>query len=964
MPTPGMRAVQQAKMLVERDQALAVIDERLDAVAANEGSVLAIDGAAGLGKTTLLAVVRDRAVARGLRVATARGAELERDFPFGVVRQLLETCIARTTARQRHRLFEGAARLAAPVLGVPLPDGAAASPPGGFGQAVGPAMHGLFWLTVNLTERGPLILSVDDAHWADAPSLGWLQYLARRIEGVPLGVVLATRPGEPGVESGLLDGLAAEPVTRVLRLAPLSIDGSRTLVRQALGEADDEFAAACHDVSGGNPFLLHELVRALARDGVGPSAMSVPRVREQLPETVTRSLVLRLARLPEAAGPLARAVAVLGGTAALRNATALAELDGREAARAADALAAVAILRPGLPLEFQHPLLRAAVYRDLPAAERAIWHARAARILAAAGAPSERVAAQLLRAEPAGDAWVVERLCMAAAIAMDRADPSTAIALLRRAFIEPAPSDRRATVIRELLRSGFVAADPTSGAGLGIDWVAEIADDPAGLRDCAFYLVMQLWVAGHARDALAVLERARSAAISVGDHDLAIHLEVRWLTLSQVLPREALPRLQLYSDDIDADSFAGRLVDASLAWFGSLAVGHSAAETAWRARRAFANGCLVAELQDDDLILGGYVLALLRTDELKFCEHVIQRILDQARARGSAPATASASYYSGYLAHLRGDLIAAEGHIRAAVTAFRAAGGVGTLPQLTALLVDTLTDRGELDAAASELAAAGMQGEIPEHWWFAPARWSRGYLRLAQRRAHEAIEDLTGFGMRCDRDGLVATVTRPWASHVAPLLAASGDREQAQQLAEHEMDQARTWGTPRVIGQALRGLGLVTAGPDGIDLLRQSARTLEASPARLEHARTLIELGAALRRANHRAQARDPLRRGLDVAHRCGARLLTAQARHELRATGARPRKPVTTGIDALTPSERRIADMAADGLTNREIAQALFVTTKTIETHMAHTFHKLDITSRTELQPLLRATLDAAQRN
>src|SRR5918995_1539438 len=115
-----------------------------------------------------------------------------------------------------------------------------------------------------------------------------------------------------------------------------------------------------------------------------------------------------------------------------------------------------------------------------------------------------------------------------------------------------------------------------------------------------------------------------------------------------------------------------------------------------------------------------------------------------------------------------------------------------------------------------------MDAHIPEQWWFAPVQWSRGYLRLAQRRTQEAIEDLTGFGMRCDRDGLVATVTRPWASHAAPLLAASGDSKRAVRLAKQELDEAQAWGTPRLIGQGLRGLGLVADGADGIELLRRS----------------------------------------------------------------------------------------------------------------------------------------------
>jgi DNA-binding CsgD family transcriptional regulator len=571
------------------------------------------------------------------------------------------------------------------------------------------------------------------------------------------------------------------------------------------------------------------------------------------------------------------------------------------------------------------------------------------------------VAAQLMRAEPVGDPWVVARLRAAAADAIARADPRPAVAFLRRAFIEPVPADQRVALLQDLVQAGFLAADARTADGLDVDPVHELAADPRALQASALYLVMLLWVTGRADAALEVSERARSAATLAGDHDLALRLEARWIMLAQLPPTDALRRLEPHQARVDRDSFAGRLVDANIAWYGSL-TGRPASEIAERGRRAFDGQRLVNELRDDDLMLVSFVLALLRTDELALCESIIEQILDQGRIRGAASTVAGGSYLGAYLAHLRGDVVGAEGHMRAAITAFREAGIIATLPPVTALLVDTLTDCGELDAAGRELTAAGVDGEIPDNWWFGPVLWSRGYLQLAQGNARDGVRDMLEFARRYDRDSMVATVTRPWASHAAPFLAQLGEREKASRLANRELEDARVWGTPRAIGQALRGLGLVTAGPDGIELLHESVRTLETSPARLEHARALIELGAALRRDNHRSEARGPLRRGLDLAHRCGARPLETRAAQELRATGARPRRLVLTGVDALTASERRIAEMAADGLTNREIAQALFVTVKTIETHMAHVFQKLDVDSRKQLAALLHARLGTSE--
>lgn len=943
-------------MLLERREAVAAIDASIESAGRRAGSVLLVEASAGLGKTALLALANERARERGLVVAGARGAELERDFAFGIVRQLLEAPVARLPAPERRELFTGAAQLAAPLVGAS--DRAAAADPlptGSFGQVAGPAMHGLYWLAVGLAEGAPLLLCVDDAHWGDTPSLRWLHYLTRRLAGLSIAVILAKRPGEPGVDEELFGAIAAEPLSRMMRLAPLSPSASEMVVRQALGPgADHEFSAACHEVAGGNPFLLRALTQTLAQEGVDPTAASAASVRELVPDAVAGALVVRMARLSAAAAALARAVAVLDTDVSLRQAAALAELPQREAARAADALAASAILEAELPLNFVHPLVRAAVYGGLQTGERAVWHARAARVLADAGTRSERVAAQLLRAEPEGDAWVVTRLRAAAADAMAQADPDSAVAYLRRAFVEPAPRDERTALLRELIRAAFVALDPNAADGLEVDPLAELAADPEALQASANELAMTLWGTGRTQEALTVLDRALSAAMASGDHDGALRIEVRRIALAQVPPTEALHRLEAFDGQVAPDSFAARVVDAGLAWYGSL-TGWSASRTLERGRRALADERLISELQrENEMVLTTLVLALLRTDELGLCRRVIERILAAGQARGSASTVASGSYLSAYLAHLRGDLLRAEADARAAVAAFEAAGIIARLPPMTALLVDVLVDRGQLTEAAREISAAGLDREIPDQWWFGPVLWSRGYLRLAEGRTREGINDLLEFGRRYQRDGLVATVSRPWASNAAPPLAQLDEPDAALRAAERELEEARRWDTARVTGQALRGLGLVLGGQDGIELLREAVRTLEASPARLERARALIDLGAALRRLNQRSAAREPLRRGLDLSHRCGAPALTARADKELRATGAKPRKLVVTGVDALTASERRIAEMAAEGLGNREIAQALFVTVKTIETHLGHVFQKLDIHTRGQLAPLL----------
>src|SRR5205823_1029373 len=217
-------------------------------------------------------------------------------------------------------------------------------------------------------------------------------------------------------------------------------------------------------------------------------------------------------------------------------------------------------------------------------------------------------------------------------------------------------------------------------------------------------------------------------------------------------------------------------------------------------------------------------------------------------------------------------------------------------------------------------------------------------------RAREALDDLRECAEMLEVWKVRSPGRFPWRATSALALTSLGEQSRAIELAAEEIELARRFDLPRELGIALRAAGLCEGGQRGIELLAEAVEVLEGSPAPLEHARGLADLGAALRRSGHRADAREPLRRALEIAHRCGATALAERAHTELLATGARPRRAVLTGLDALTASERRVAEMAAEGRTNREIAQALFVTEKTIEWHLGQAYRKLDIASRSEL--------------
>jgi DNA-binding CsgD family transcriptional regulator len=229
--------------------------------------------------------------------------------------------------------------------------------------------------------------------------------------------------------------------------------------------------------------------------------------------------------------------------------------------------------------------------------------------------------------------------------------------------------------------------------------------------------------------------------------------------------------------------------------------------------------------------------------------------------------------------------------------------------------------------------------------------FARARLRFAQGRANGAAGDLEALERQERRWRRDNPAIFPWRTELALALDDSG---RAEALASEELELARHFGAAGAIARAQRALGLIVGSDNGLRLLRQSLETLDGYLWRLERARTLVELGAALRRTGHRADCRKPLAAGMELAHRCGAAPLVKRARDELLATGARPRRIMRTGVDALTASERRVARMAADGMTNREIAQALFVTMRTVEVHLTHAYQKLDISSRDELPAAL----------
>jgi DNA-binding CsgD family transcriptional regulator len=938
-----------ASRLLERDGELGAADGLIEATRHSAGCILAVEGPAGIGKTRLLEAVRIRASRSGLAVLSARGGELERDFAFGVVQQLFEPTLVSAPDAERETLLAGAAALATHALGH-VKDRGPESPAG-----LHSTLHGLYWFAANLAARRPLMICVDDAHWSDTPSLRFLAYLARRLEGLPLMLAVGTRPPEASAVESLLLELLSDPATWVLRPGPLSEAAVSEVLRAGLGvEVEDEFIRACHEVTMGNPFLVIELVGALRAEGAVGTVSDAQGLRELTPLAVSRAVLHRLAGLPAGAGQLARAVAVLGDGAALEDAGALAVLDDGQVGEAVQALARAEILHPDPPLRFIHPMIRAAVYADISRTDRALRHARAARFLSERGADTDQVAAHLLAASPGADGWVVDVLRTASERALARAAPEVATTYLRRALAEPPPAELRPEVLLEL---GLAEARSDLGGTESMAEALELSSTPGRRAEIALALGRTLGLRGRHAEAVEVLQEAMSEPADADDPQLKLRIEAE-MVAHCLHSAEKLPlgfeRLRHVPFEETHGGAAERLLLA-LAGFALTASGRLTPDAAVAlARRTAREGALTDEENSSLLLFTAETLVF--ADHLNEADELLERAIGEARRRGSAPAVALASAFRSQVAFRRGSLSDAEADARTALGLVDREVLGYSRTYVVSFLVDALTERGEYEDAERVLAEVGPSEDWPELWQFMLLTGSRGRLKVAQGRVAGGLADHLECGRRARPWRPRNPSTVPWRSDAALAHARLGDTEEARRLASWQLRNARAYGAPRGLGVSLRVAGLVEGGSRGLELLRESATVLGASAAKLEHARTLTDLGAALRRDGRRSEARGPLRLGLDLARRCGARPLAELALEELAATGARPRRMTLTGIEALTPSERRVASMAASGLTNREVAQALFVTEKTVEVHLTRAYRKLDIGARSELARALES--------
>jgi DNA-binding CsgD family transcriptional regulator len=924
--------------LLEREQSVERLSELARSAADGQGSIAAILGRPGEGKTTLLEAARALAEEHGLCVCRARGGEMERDFAFGVVRQLLEPEVMALEPERRRALFTGSAGLARSVFGL-----ASGRPP----EDPFAVLHGLYWVIAGLAARGPVLLAVDDLHWADETSLELLAYLRGRIEDLPVLVVMATRP--PESDQGPVATLTREEGIVTLPIGPLGLESAERLIEHAFDTPPDPlFTVACRRVTAGNPFAISELLGELRREGASPDAATAATLHALTPAGLERNVLARLGRLPAETLTVAHALAILDDGAPLRQVAMLSELDLDRASRALDALAGAGILEEDRELRFVHPLLHTAVHESMSTRRRARLHAAAAALLGHENADPEAIAAHLLHCDPAGEQVNVEHLLAAARAAMLRGAPGVAATHLRRALAEPPPIEQRGELLAELGRAESMAGDARAIEHLQA--AHEHTSDPSERAELDYILADACCYAGERERMFEVLT---SALRDLGQRDPQLALRLRSMnTLARAIldcgwPAEQDAEHEQLATEAGPATQTGRSLALTLAFVGALSGRHSPQEMAATIETTLDDALLTSAELSHVMPVGLGLFGLVFADRLERAVELADRMMSRAAEHGATRALGCAHHVLALAELRRGALAEAEASARISFEIV-SAGQMGLVsPLVLASLGEALLERGRLEEAAEVLTGIPLASSSLS---------IRCFMRIALARLHSArddreaaIDELLALAEEAACNDLRNPSFLPWRSELT-ILIAEREPSRARELAASELRDAHRLGLLRCVGMALRARAVTEHGEAREATLHESVAALERSPARLELTRALIDLGGDLRRRGQRAAAREPLRRALELAHRCGAEPLVKIAGEELRAADGRPRRRWSTGVEALTPSELRVARHAAEGRSNREIAQALFVTTKTIEMHLSNAYRKLDIGSREAL--------------
>lgn len=941
-------------VLVDRQIELTLLDDMLSAAGRRDGSLVVVSGPIGIGKTALLGVVAAKA-GQDTAVLAATGSTMERLFPFGVVRQLCEPVIAALDAGERARVDEGLTEFARPLFATEDCLRGTVDPLAPVMQQV---MQGVRHLLTVFGENRPVLLLVDDVQWADAESLRCLGYLANRLAGTGVLMVVTVREGSPGGDEQGVRHLARS-AGRVLRLGPLSMTGVRAIVRQRFGVAgSDRFARVCGEVSRGNPMVLGAMLDELAAGDGAPDDDGAERVRTCRPSLLRERMAARLRAQPDSAMAFLRAVSCLGPTAEPDLVARLAGLDGIGYTEVLDSLSAQGFLLTSHTPEFAHPVVREAVDQLTSPAQAERLQVIAATVLHAAGRPAEQVAGHLLAVASPQAVWTTDVLRDAAGAAARRGETDKATRYLRRALLDNAPTSvHRAALLLEL-----AAIERALDASASVRHVLEavtlspgVAGQAAALNrlsPASFGMAPpeQLTMVAEVADALGEADRLTGA-----ERELALRIEAR-VSAGDVGGAAridaAVRRLRSLDHTRLVESPGGRELLAVLLELAAVSGQVSGAEVARLGRLVLAREPATA---------GAHMTTPMIMTALSLADGAVavalpwlDAALDSTSRRGDPVARAT-------VAAGRAQVVLGAGRIDEAAS--HAASGIA----VGECWFDAVTVAGMLRIVAalrlyggertSRVSANGLEhtiidrivdlcGSRIDH----PAVPAMMRIATAGRVGGDglwpSLEQLLDCGRQLDRAGWRNPALVPWRTSAAWLYHRLGETAAAMELAEAEYELASSWGAPAALGRALRVRGALTPGPAGLRLLRAAVDALRDSDDEVERARAHLLLGGRLQREGTASDAEVHLRHGQELTEKGTARWLGAAVTMAERPDAGR----------RLTAAERRVVSLVVDGLTNKAIADELGVSRRAVEKHLTNVYVKFDVAGRGELKAALLA--------
>jgi DNA-binding CsgD family transcriptional regulator len=956
MAQGSRQTITQSRQLLERHEELKALDAALSDLRTvadggprtRHSGLLAFTGPAGLGKTAIMTTARARAKANGFRVLSGRGGEADQELAFHVVRQLVQPALATMDEAERRDFLGSWYDIVAIALGLEATGTAHVPDPTG-------VRDGLDWVMTRLTVmKAPVVLLLDDLHWADVESLGWLTSFAPRAADLPLLIVVAYRPDELPPEGTAFRALVEGHGSRPHTLEPLTADGVARIVREQVGDgAEAAFCEECWTVTAGSPFEVVELAIRLGQRNLKGTWDELPAMRGLAAAVKGPGLIQRLQRLGTTTVRFAHAGAVLGAPFSADLAAAIAAIGREAAAEATERLRAARILAddpgPGGGLGFVHPLIATTIYQSIPPTLRGGMHNAAAETVRAAGFGPTAAARHLLEVPCEGNPEAVACLREAALESLRAGAPEAAHRLLTRALQEPPLPEERAALLHELAGSTFLI-EPTATVNHLRAALAESGVEPELRASIVYRLTQALAHTDRTAEAATVAaEEARTAANArvklrmQADHFVWSMSRTDEPDSSARSRRLARLAAQLSSRGRpDGRGLEERCILGMRAW-DALLHGEPRQTVLEHAEDALRGGMSWTDENRGFEVPVSVALTFMYCDRPRRAEELFTKGMAECETkgwRGSHLAVGQTLF--AYIRYRRGWLAEAENWVREGLrTAERVEGAIPAQWFAIGILIQTLLARGRT-GDARRLADSHRYGEVvPNAVIYPDPRTVYAELLLAEGRALEAERLLSDVGAWLDGRDWRNPAWCPWQLRLASALARSAP-DQAVGHARDAVKRARDFGAASAIGQALHTLAEVTGGSAALDLHAEAVDHLERSPAAYDLAAALVGHGAALARNGRLQDAADRLYQGLEGAVHCGAEGLAARARGELSAAGLRPLPLRYAQTDTLTAHERKAAEMTAHGHPTAVVAKDLRLTEQGVRQLLSSVYRKI----------------------